>query len=351
MGRALPRRLHSGPFAPRTVPDLLARFTHAGLETGRLRNPKQAASRVRAMAEISCDLADLTPAAIAEFFADFERGPSRRGGPRSPNTVELHAAILRQALTWAVEQGWLDSSPFPVRLSIAAERSCMDPLERDQNRLTGEEAGRLLSDSRIPGMRRAIYSAALYAGPRPGELLELRVGDLRTDNDGGRYWLIARQWQGYEGEVRSTKTRVARAVPMHPAALAAIDAHLAHWWPRKFGRPPAADDLVFASPKFNRVDHMNIRTLNRWLKKDLALVGAKPRTFHALRASFISRLVVDLEQPALLVEWLTHRTASIQQGGPVVGGYTRGVYGRARKMICDVLAYPMANQAQLGFAF
>ena len=58
-------------------------------------------------------ISEITPERVAAFF-ECERVTRTRGGlPKSEITIKKTARVLRFALEYAVQQGWLESAPLP----------------------------------------------------------------------------------------------------------------------------------------------------------------------------------------------------------------------------------------------
>ena len=61
------------------------------------------------------DIRDLNPTRVAEFFDSPAVTKRRNGAPKNPISVAKTRRILRLALCWAVESGWIDVAPLPLR--------------------------------------------------------------------------------------------------------------------------------------------------------------------------------------------------------------------------------------------
>lgn len=68
------------------------------------------------------DIRDLTPTRVGEFFDAPVVTKRRNGEPKNPISIAKTRRILRLALCWSVESGWLDVAPLP----LAAQKSPKD---------------------------------------------------------------------------------------------------------------------------------------------------------------------------------------------------------------------------------
>ena len=127
---------------------------------------------------------------------------------------------------------------------------------------------------------------AAYAGLRRGELVALRWRDV----DFAGQKLIVRRALSGETEVRSTKSRRAREVPLPDQAAAAIERLQSR------GEFIGPDDYVFANRFGRRLDPSALR---RRYERARDAVGLEPLRFHDLRHTYGSLLVaggIDLPE-------------------------------------------------------
>ena len=123
-----------------------------------------------------------------------------------------------------------------------------------------------------------LVRVAAYAGLRRGELVALRWRDVYFE---GRKIIVRRSLSG-ETEVRSTKSRRAREVPLPDQAAAALD---------RLGRREGfmgPDDYVFANRLGRRLDPSALR---RRFERARDAAGLEPLRFHDLRHTYGSLLV------------------------------------------------------------
>lgn len=123
-----------------------------------------------------------------------------------------------------------------------------------------------------------LVRVAAYAGLRRGELVTLRWGDV---DFAGRKIIVRRSLSG-DTELRSTKSRRAREVPLPDQAAAALD--------RLSRRAEfvGSDDYVFGNRLGRRLDPSALR---RRFERARDAAGLEPLRFHDLRHSYGSLLV------------------------------------------------------------
>jgi len=141
------------------------------------------------------------------------------------------------------------------------------------------EVETLISDERVPPVRRFVWALLALTGMRHGEMAGLRWRHLDLEARPLGRIVVATSY-----DTGRTKTGAERRVPVHPT-LAAV---LAEWrlaWPGIYGRQPGPDDLVAPSER-GRMRHKS-NTL-RFLALDLAALGLRPRRVHDFRRTFIS---------------------------------------------------------------
>lgn len=141
-----------------------------------------------------------------------------------PTAVRRTKAVLQSCLSRAVEQGLIQGNPAQhVRLPRPEPKTTVRPLgpvavERLRGALSQRDA--------------ALVSVLAYVGPRPGEALALRWGDI-----GERTILVERSDD--DGAIKATKTQRVRSARL----LAPVRADLAAW--RLASGRPDDDALVF----------------------------------------------------------------------------------------------------------
>jgi integrase len=173
-----------------------------------------------------------------------------------------------------------DAAPLafysPVQVEALA-RTLAAGAQRDRSRPA-------LSDDEIEARAREdvqdaeLVRVAAYAGLRRGELVALRWRDI---DFAGRKIIVRRALSG-ETEVRSTKSRRARQVPLPDQAAMALDRL------SRRGEFTAPNDYVFASRLGRRLDPSALR---RRFERARDAAGLEPLRFHDLRHTYGSLLV------------------------------------------------------------
>jgi len=194
--------------------------------------------------------------------------PLSKGGLVGLNRL---LARLRHLFNWAIAQGYVDATPFKrhgvvvVRLDMRAETPRVRRLE------PGEEE-RLLNAAN-PDLRPVIV-AALSTGCRVGELLGLRWGDVRFDEEGKGRWLVL--------PGSRTKTYQTRRIPVGTRLQAELE--MRRHDPKGTEFPP--DAHVFG----NEVGEAVGSIVKGW-RLACARAGIRDLNFHDLRREFASRLL------------------------------------------------------------
>ncbi len=171
-------------------------------------------------------------------------------------------------------------------------RALADGAHRDPSRPAlspTEIAARVHEDAQDAELIRV----AAYAGLRRGELVALRWRDV---DFGGRKIIVRRALSG-ETEVRSTKSRRARQVPLPDQAAAALERL------SRRGEFTGPDDYVFANRLGRRLDPSALR---RRFERARDAAGLEPLRFHDLRHTYGSLLVAGgIDLPSVKARWAT----------------------------------------------
>lgn len=197
--------------------------------------------------------------------------------------------MLRRALRWAEQQGWVARNVAAIADGPKVARGEVRALELD-------EARQLLTAARGHRLEAAVV-LALSLGLRRGELFGLTWSDVALDDDRPTV-TVRRQTQRVDGvgmvlvELKTARSRRVLALP--PLAVDALRAHrkrqaverlaLGAAWAN--GAP--SSELVFTTADGGAVDPRNFhRSLNR-LAKRAGIDGVRP---HVLRHSAVSLLL------------------------------------------------------------
>ncbi|HRI10792.1 MAG TPA: tyrosine-type recombinase/integrase, partial [Nannocystaceae bacterium] len=156
----------------------------------------------------------------------------RKGGPKSPKTINNVLATLRAILNLACDYDLIAKVP---RILFETEA------RRDPGFLDFDEAEALVAAA-APEWR-LVLRTAIRTGLRRGELLELRWRDVHLDTASPyvRVSRSTREVRGGERVIKEPKGRRARSVPLSPTLAAELRARRATLRGR-------LDDLLFAGP-------------------------------------------------------------------------------------------------------
>lgn len=237
--------------------------------------------------------------------------------------VELDRCISRQTATHALKlvylalegariAGHLSRNPAQGIRVPRVRRAMPDESAELVPYLEAEEIGRLLDALKPTPEWHSLYTVAIYAGLRKGELLGLRWEDVELK--GARP--LVRVRRTYDGPTKSAASR--RDVPLLPAALAALRAWQRHGdvrrlsghvWPGTSGGMRRRDDqLRWPDRRYKAGRPATLRITPG--VRSLAGCGDHMR-FHDLRHTCASHLVMgswtakplDLQQ---VKQWLGH---------------------------------------------
>ncbi len=275
----------------------------------------------------------------------------------APRTVRNVYSVLAASLRDAQIEGLIDASPC-----ILTEAQLGPVVDKDREWRTGalftrDEAEQLISDPRIPMDRQLVYGFGLLAGMRPGEAAALRwrMYDARAEPLGRL--TVASSYSTCRSAVKGTKTEAVRAVPVH-STLAAM---LAEWrlagWAAMMGRLPNDDDLILPLPPAT-IERRTRRTGDpfrgydytgrRWRDIDLPLLGWRDRSVYDTKATFITLVIEDGADPAIIRDRVTHT----KPRRDAFTGYDRGSHWVATcrevaKLQLRRLATPLATVIEL----
>jgi integrase len=203
--------------------------------------------------------------------------------PLNPKTANNALLVLGKMLRHAADLGVLDPLALPKVKMLKVPKQPFDYLDM-------EEAERLVGAARAEGSQS--YAAILFAletGARMGEQLALEWTDLDLKAREPFVRIARSDWRGH---VTSTKGGTVRPVPLTPRLVEALKAqrHL------RGARVFAQDD---GSPWTQQV-------LKRLLPRLLKRAGLKRITWHDLRHTFASRLVMRGASLKAVQELLGH---------------------------------------------
>lgn len=263
-------------------------------------------------------LAALTVRDVERWVQQLAAAGGRDGGPLARETVANAMRRLRTALSLAVARKAIPENvaahvKVPTGPAGAPGAAGGDGEERADRYLSPEQVRQLLAafaDHRL----RALYALAATTGPRQGELIGLRWGQLHLDAAEPAMLLreqiqrvkVAKD-QPRQIVVDSTKNRKARRVPLSPELVALLRAHKARQAAERLilGDAWRGEDLVFTSTAGTPLDASR---LLRQFKTGLTRAGLPDVTFHSLRHSAGSIMLAAGAQIVDVAEILGHST-------------------------------------------
>jgi site-specific recombinase XerD len=179
---------------------------------------------------------------------------------RSAATLNAICERVRAMLHWAYEEGLIDQVPLRRKETIRRPEPTPDPLSEDQIRRLLRPLER--ATDWISLRRLAILTVCLECGPRRGELLQMRYGDLKQGHSRVRQ-------KGDRPHVILLTQRVLEVCKRYAQAYQQQTGHKLQphdaLWRSTAGLPLQADDLQ--------------KDLRRWGRK----VGIYPLSVHRLR--------------------------------------------------------------------
>ena len=222
--------------------------------------------------------------------------------------ADAEKELKRQGVPWVNPVDVLDDSKKPKRV------------KRPRGYYRRDELEALISDPRIALDRRAFWALLFLTGMRHDEAAGLRWGDIDRsatplpkidlhEQAGGRPLKEDRHDQGLR-----------RAIPLHPVLGVVLERWRSQGWPDAFGRHPKDEDYV-VPPLLDVKRWRPKRTTLKQLKRDSELVGAKVRTTHETRNSFLTLCSEDSPELEHIVKLITHQP---------VGGAASETYMRTR---------------------
>jgi len=253
---------------------------------------RTASTRIRAAFGTKAP-ADLTPPVLRAWLRALREDVS---ASRTRNVFWSLAKFLDDAEA----EGW-HTSPNPCRSTKVQEElpAVGERDDEDKARHTEAEASKLLASVRLHAPDRFVrYVLAYTSGMREGELAGLRWSSIVAEHDIPALKVkdqIARYGDEGWATRRATKTKAGRrTIPLHPAAVAALDAWRESGWRTFVGRAPTDADPILPSPEGAAWRPRS----SDLLREDLATVGlpatwgedAEPFAMRSTRRSFATFL-------------------------------------------------------------
>ncbi len=243
-------------------------------------------------------LKSFTPVHVRRFYRE------KLDSGLAPATVHKMHLVLHKALAQAVSDGLVPRN--------AAQGVKVPQTRCKEIRPLTPEQTRLLLDAARGDRLEALYALAVNTGLRQGELLalkwenvELEYGVLRV-----RHTLTRKRGKVTLGEPKTKKSR--RSVKLTPAAVAALQAHLARQLEEmeRMGSLYRPGGLVFANEVGGLINPSNLR--NRSFARLLQRASLPPDTrFHDLRHTCATLLLSRNVNPKIVSEMLGHSSIAI----------------------------------------
>jgi integrase len=232
-------------------------------------------------------LASIRGSQVREWLADIRQNgvPSRNGErkskPPSDRTVNQYLETAITFLKWCCEQDppYLEGNPLAkIKKTPKSKQKSVRP----RRALSEAELSSLLA---VAGDRASVYRVAALTGLRKDEMRQLQWRDVHLDHDKPHLRLRS----------EATKSRRADRIPLHPAAVAELQAR----------RPANCGPLDPVFPAMPTIESF---------KDDLAQAGIQFRNaenkqadFHSLRYTFCTLLAKAGVPVRTAMELMRHR--------------------------------------------
>jgi integrase len=214
----------------------------------------------------------------------------RKGGPKSPKTINNVLATLRAILHLACDYDLILKVP-----RILFEREA----HKDPDFLDFDEAEALIGAA--PPEWKLVLRTAIRTGLRRGELLELRWRDVHLEGP-SPYLRVSRSTREDRGAgrvIKEPKGRRARSVPLTAALATDL---------RRMGAQSKPDDLVFAGDKG---EHLRFDQLYTVVVAAAKAAGLSKHVHpHLLRHTFASHCYMRRVPPQVVQKWLGHASVT-----------------------------------------
>lgn len=219
---------------------------------------------------------------------DWARGLERMKGPTGkhpgPKYVRRITATVRALFKEAVKRHLVERTP------CIWDNSDLPEMEAN-SRVTGEgfdvrDVARLIGHPKVPEDRRVLYAMEFLTGMRTGEAAARVWRDWDPEFLGqlGRL-TVATAYNTRFRVLKSTKTRVEKWIPVHPALAAILEAWRREGFERFYGWKPGPDDLIVPA---TRGGPRNASHSWRCFQNDCGAAGVAKQRHYDTRSAFIS---------------------------------------------------------------
>lgn len=251
-------------------------------------------------------LKDIRTRHIRDAIRSLRGKESKRGTPLAPRTIRHVYGTLHTMFHEAVVDELLATNPCAVKKGELPGKTDRDPTWRSGAIFTREEAEVLISDERIPLVRRVLYAVLFLSGMRIGEVSARRWRDWDSAIEPLGKIHVATSYDRKTRLEGPLKTENPRDVPVHPTLATVLAGWKLSGWRQVFGRRPEGDDLLlpsFAESTFGSF-LVNLDVLY-WLHRDLDTLGYRHRRTHDTRRTFITLARANGARPDIL-QLVTH---------------------------------------------
>lgn len=212
----------------------------------------------------------------------------------APRTIRATYGILHSMFESAVDTH-LSQSPAKLKKRELPKKADKDPSWRHTAVYRRDEVELLISDARVPFVRRVVYALGFLGALRAGEVGALRWRHIDTASKPLGVMHVVASWNQKMKREQPPKSGFPRDVPIHPG-LAKLLAQL------KLQVSPSADDLVVPTKKGTRRSDRGIRD---GMEIDFAALELRWRRFHDARRTFTSLARAGGADKGVL-HWVTH---------------------------------------------
>lgn len=229
-------------------------------------------------------LAEIRDVELLDWARGLEKATGPSGKHPSPAYVRKITATVRALFKEAVRRHLIERSP------AIWEETDLPELEANARVLGAgfdlEQVRALVYDPRVPEDRRVLYAVEFMTGMRTGEAAARTWADWEPTYRGelGRL-VVATAYNTRHRILKSTKTRVEKWVPVHPALAELLTAWKAEGWERYRGRAPKAEDLIV--PAHGGKPRNNAYSW-RCFRDDLVTLGIPHQRHYESRSTFVN---------------------------------------------------------------
>lgn len=232
---------------------------------------------------------------------------SLRSSDLAPRTVLNVYAILRNVMSYAVADEVITRSPCQLRKNDLPKNVDKRPDFRALAQFSRDEVRRILdARGRIPFRWLVLYAALFLTGARVGEMLALRWERIDFGLTPLGRVLIAESYSSKNKRVGSTKTNIAREVPIHSTLEPFLREWHAEGYAKATGHEPAPSGLVFPRARSRVLSPMRSTVVLHRFHSDLERLGMRPRRIHDTRRTFVTLACAEDGASVDVLRRITH---------------------------------------------